>query len=151
LIPPLILASASAMNVHFDDCGHGEVKLISVSPCTVEPCMFNKGDNVTFETQFVASADADKAEVKITVTIDGIDIDYPLPDKDICKNHNVDCPLKKGTTYNAHFQITIDSGFPPTPATDIKLRLGPPESSKAANDDGDYACAKIKGGINIKA
>ena len=105
------IASASCMKlINFTDCYHGEVKAIDVIPCDTEPCMFKKNTTVTLKVSGTPSRDAESGQIKLFVDLNGVPVEFPGIEPDICKH--VECPVKSGKSYTVPLILKIEDYFP---------------------------------------
>lgn len=133
-----LVSSSSCRQIKYNDCGSGEVKSIDVVPCDADPCMFKKGETVNITSKIVPTRDAEKGELKVTVLVGGVEVDYPGIDPDMCKY--VKCPVKKGQEYTAFIQMKVEDYFPEMKTTMKWMATG-------TKGEGTLMCATAEAGV----
>nr|ABG76192.1 group 2 allergen Blo t 2 isoform 8 [Blomia tropicalis] len=128
----LLVSYATAGDVKFTDCAHGEVTSLDLSRCSGDHCTIHKGKSFTLKTFFIANQDSEKLEIKISATMNGIEVPVPGVDKDGCKHTT--CPLKKGQKYELDYSLII-----PTVLPNVKTVT----TASLVGDHGVVACGKV--------
>ncbi|XP_072767760.1 NPC intracellular cholesterol transporter 2 [Anoplolepis gracilipes] len=104
----------SMQDTPHDQCDDGPGPLaLRVEGCDSLPCYIYKGTNMSAQWDFLANADAKALEPRVEVSIGGISISYPFPEKDACKSlTNGKCPLKKDTKATYNLNMPINKNYP---------------------------------------
>jgi hypothetical protein len=134
----ILIFSSSCHQIKYTDCGSGEVKSVDVVPCDADPCMFKRGETVNITAKEVPTKDAEKGELKVTVLVGGVEVDYPGVDPDMCKY--VKCPMKKGQEYTASIRLKVEDYFP-------ELTMTMKWKATGTKGEGTLMCAKTEVGI----
>jgi len=133
-------------NVHcklFKFCSspHGKIQSVSVSGCkdTDSTCLLKKGTSASITINFTPNYKASSAQVKITGTIGGIPLPFPVSPSEACSNYGLTCPLNTDQVSTFQLELPIKSLYPTTPV-DITIQLV--DDSKAI-----LACLKFSAEI----
>ena len=102
--------------------------------CSLDGCVIHKSKPVHVQSNFTANQDTSKIDVKVTATLNGLEIPIPGIDTDGCKV--LKCPLKKGTKYFLDYTFHI-----PSIAPEIKSKV----TLKSYGEHGLIACGQVAG------
>ncbi|CAG2109724.1 unnamed protein product, partial [Medioppia subpectinata] len=120
----LFIAAVTA-GIPFKDCGQFELKSVEVSGCTTSPCTLHKGNEITININYTASADSIHTTWELHAIVGGLERDLsrliPKFDSDGC--HDTPCPIKKGETKMFTTKLTIPVSTPTPIEGDIIARL----------------------------
>ncbi|XP_064456655.1 NPC intracellular cholesterol transporter 2-like [Ornithodoros turicata] len=115
--------------VSFTDCGHGNIRNVTIDTCKKQPCRFKIGTRVPFQATFVAPFPSPMAFNDIHAFIERSKFLLPEPIVDACLHHiRPGCPLRKGQVYTYKFNLLVRHIYPATRAT-IEYRLTNREGS----------------------
>lgn len=108
----VVSCNVHAKQIKFTECSGvtGVVQQVDVEPCDNEPCQFKKGQTVTMKATVKAKERVEAATLSVTIAMEGIEVDYPDIEPDVCKK--VTCPVEAGQTVTAEYQITAQDFFP---------------------------------------
>lgn len=104
------LIEAGAKTIRHTGCGGSRVLSIDVNPCETEPCMWKKREVAHMTAVVISSVDSKGGNLTVTVDLDGLEVEYPGIEPDICKK--VQCPIRKGRIYNMTYDVYIEEFFP---------------------------------------
>jgi hypothetical protein len=130
-----LISYAASLDIHFKDCGNGEIKSIDFSPCDAEPCYLKKGVKTNITVTFASNQDTETSTLDATIDVFGAKFHIPI-DTDGCKY--VECPIKKAQTYDAIIQGQVDQGDP-----DITGEV----TATMTGSNGIMFCASFQSGI----
>lgn len=102
--------TVNGRKIKFTDCGPKNVKWIDVDPCSEEPCRFEKNTTVTATSNGIVPVDAKGGTLLATVLLEGIEVEYPGIESDVCKL--LKCPLVKGEPFELAMKIPVADFFP---------------------------------------
>ena len=125
-------SSQSIHSFHLSSIAHGEVTSLDLSGCSGDHCKIHKGKSFTLKTFFIANQDSEKLEIKISATMNNMEVPVPGVDKDGCKHTT--CPLKKGQKYELDYSLII-----PTILPNVKTVT----TASLVGDHGVVACGKV--------
>lgn len=106
----LVAVQSECRKIKFNDCGAGEIQSVDVDPCDKEPCMFKKNSIVHVVSDVIAKKNVAGGELKVTVLLGDVEVEYPGIESDICKL--VSCPIKEGDKLNVALDIEVADYFP---------------------------------------
>ncbi|GFY40073.1 NPC intracellular cholesterol transporter 2 [Trichonephila inaurata madagascariensis] len=92
LIPVFCLVLSK--EIKFEPCG-GQVKSVSVEPCSTEPCEIPKGASAFINVHCLSNTKAEKLRLSVWADVAGIELPYPGMKRDACKGKNITCPSLK--------------------------------------------------------
>lgn len=98
----------------------GDLEQVDITPCpNKEQCVFKIGSTVNGTATFTTRKETEitGGKLEIYAIVDHVHIPFPFPDKDFCKGHGVECPLKPGQKYEGKISLNIKEIFPPTDLT----------------------------------
>lgn len=107
---------AVGMKIKYKECEpwHKEkvVQWVDIPSCTSEPCVFHIGKTINASMAFIPRQKFDKGTISIKVRVLGMEIAFPFSDKDICKDHGLDCPLEQGKEYTGNISLYLKDLLP---------------------------------------
>ena len=127
----------------FHDCGSTGLTIsdVNVTPtCTATPCVVPKGTNASIAIEMKANADFDSLTNKVYGKVSGLEVPFPIPQPDACKD-GIACPLKNGQTYTEKVIVPVKNEYPAI-EVDVKWEI----SDEKGNQQG---CIEIV--IQIKS
>lgn len=97
----LALPSAESRKVSYSDCGSkvGKILAVDISPCRKEPCILERGTNITATLEFLPLKDITSAKISTFTVFAGLSFPLPLPNPDLCsrsQDYGVECPIASG-------------------------------------------------------
>lgn len=115
--------------IEFKTCGG----YADVSDVDIEPLIktkegryeFKKGSTVNITVQFKLKAIMKSGKLTIYGKVGAIKM--KIAETDVCKGHNLDCPLEKGEDYKFVMSLLVKEAFPSVRATiqaEVKGRVG---------------------------
>lgn len=110
LLLSFLLIEAGTKSIKHTGCGGSRVLSIDVTPCETEPCMWKKREVAHMSAVVISSVDSNGGILQVTVDLDGLEVEYPGIEPDICKK--VQCPIRKGRIYNMTYDVYIEEFFP---------------------------------------
>ncbi|CAG2107568.1 unnamed protein product [Medioppia subpectinata] len=120
----LFIATVTA-GIPFKDCGQSELRSVEVSGCTTSPCTLHKGNEITININYTASANSIHTTWELHAIVGGLERDLgrliPKFDSDGC--HDTPCPIRKGVTNMFTTKLTIPVSTPTPIEGDIIARL----------------------------
>ena len=99
------------------EAGYVTISSVDVTPCDADPCVFIKGTTVNTTVTFTPTKPVEGGKLEILGILGRFKIKLPLDEPDICKGHNVECPLKEGEQYKFFVSLVVKNYFPPVPLT----------------------------------
>ncbi|XP_020908071.1 NPC intracellular cholesterol transporter 2 [Exaiptasia diaphana] len=110
-----VVTSIQAMKLNFTDCGSylGEIHSLEVNPCTSDPCVLKRGDNMTSVISFTPHEQVSAAKIDINAIIAGSPIHVHIPNPNACDGHGLKCPLEKGKKVELVVSQVIRRSAPP--------------------------------------
>uniref|UniRef100_Q9U5P7 Mite group 2 allergen Gly d 2.01 n=1 Tax=Glycyphagus domesticus TaxID=105145 RepID=ALL21_GLYDO len=124
--------------MNFTDCGHNEIKELSVSNCTGNYCVIHRGKPLTLDAKFDANQDTASVGLVLTAIIDGdIAIDIPGLETNACKL--MKCPIRKGE----HQELIYNIGEIPDATPEIKAKV----KAQLIGEHGVLACGWVDGEV----
>ena len=102
--------------------GYSKVSTLDITPCDAVPCSFKRGTYVNTTVIFKTTKELKSGKLKL-------DVVYPLPmslpvDKpDVCKGHNLVCPLEPGEEYKFFSTLEVKRIFPPFKGVKIQAKV----------------------------
>nr|Q9TZZ2.2 RecName: Full=Mite group 2 allergen Eur m 2; AltName: Allergen=Eur m 2; Flags: Precursor [Euroglyphus maynei]AAC82349.1 group 2 allergen Eur m 2 0101 [Euroglyphus maynei] len=128
----LLVAAVAADQVDIKDCANHEIKKVMVPGCKgSEPCVIHRGTAFQLEAVFDANQNSNAAKIEIKATIDGVEIDVPGIDNNLC--HFMKCPLVKGQEYDIKYTWNVPRIAPKSENVVVTVKL--------LGDNGVLACA----------
>ena len=114
------VALAGSVVVEFKDCGSKLGKLTKMDfDCdggTPVPCTFTKKHTYHGNLTITPNTAINNGTIVFHAIIGPISLPFPFPDNNLCKDHHVDCPLKKDVPVVVELSLTI-----PTIAPTVKF------------------------------
>ena len=107
--------------IKYKECGSKSMS--TLTSVNIEPFkqdsqgryIFRKGTNVTATVVFTPTVMVEKATVHLYVLFGKRLVDLPVPQRDACKDHNIECPLKPDVEYTMVGKIVVMKNLPPLP------------------------------------
>ena len=93
--------------------GYADISSVDISPCPKEPCVFKKGTTVNTTVTFTPKKQINHGTLEIFGAIGAFKIKLPVDQPDICKQHNLKCPLEAGKEAKFFLSLLVKSYFPP--------------------------------------
>lgn len=108
----LVSCNVFAKEIKFEECDGTKdiVQTVDVEPCTAEPCVFKKGEKVKLRATVKAKERVEAATLKVNIEMEGIEVEYPDIEPDVCKK--VKCPVEAGSVVTAEYDIVAQDFFP---------------------------------------
>ncbi|XP_064603817.1 NPC intracellular cholesterol transporter 2-like [Liolophura sinensis] len=108
------LATVSAVQVHFKDCGStmGKISSVDINPCPEEPCHLIRGKNTSVTVGFSSNEASGSLKAVVHGIIAGLPIAFPLPNADGCKSSGVSCPVTRGSSYSYTASLPVLKIYP---------------------------------------
>ena len=133
------VALAGSVVVEFKDCGSKLGKLTVMDfDCdggTAVPCTFTKKHTYHGNLTITPNTAINNGTIVFHAIIGPISLPFPFPDNNLCKDHHVDCPLKKNVPVVAELSLTI-----PTIAPAVKFVA---QIEFKTSDKDDIICAEF--------
>ena len=126
--------------VQFESCGgYSTVSALDITPCDTHPCSFKRGTNVNTTVIFKTKNELKRGKLELYVT-SPLRISLPVDKPDVCKDHNLDCPLEPGKEYKFFSTLEVKRRFPPFKGVTI-------EADVLDQDDNIAMCIDFKADI----
>lgn len=104
---------AAAEPIVFKDCsGKNSTVSVDISPCPVQPCVFSHNVTATVRVTFTAPQDSGSLKAEIFGIIEGIKVDWPMPNPDGCKDSGITCPVRGGKQYTYTSVLAVPKQAP---------------------------------------
>ena len=91
---------------------HVSALTVDITPCPNQPCVFNKGTNVTCTISFTPTELVSTGTLKVYGILAGVKIPFPLPNSNACSDHGLTCPLKSGAPVELTITLPIKTEYP---------------------------------------
>ena len=112
------VALTEGVIVNFNDCGSKLGKVTSLDfDCnggTPVPCQFTKGKTYHGKISLTPNTVINNGTIVFHAIIGGSSLPFPFPGKDLCKDHDVVCPLKADVAVVIDVALTVPSFAPVT-------------------------------------
>ena len=105
---------------------------------TVELCKLSKGKTYKGTLKVTPNTIINNATIVLHALIGSAELPFPIPDKDLCNNHDVVCPLKPKEEVEVSISIAIPSI---APSTGLKAKM------EFQSGGGDLVCLEFLGSI----
>ncbi|GFY10669.1 NPC intracellular cholesterol transporter 2 [Trichonephila clavipes] len=109
LIPVFCLVLSK--EIKFEPCG-GQVKSVSVEPCSTEPCEIPKGASAFINVHCLSNTKAEKLRLSVWADVAGIELPYPGMKRDACKGKNITCPIAENQDLHYVQKFEVKKFFP---------------------------------------
>jgi len=105
-----------ATPVNFGNCSdvtqHISAIAVDVTPCPEQPCVFEKGTNVTCTISFTPTELVSNGTLKVYGSLGPVKVLFPLPNPNACSDHGLTCPLKSGVPVKLTITLPVKSEYP---------------------------------------
>lgn len=85
---------------------------VDVTPCPSQPCIFHKGTTVNATISFTPNEDVLDGKLEASGKLGPVEVPFPLPHPEACKDHGLKCPLKKGVEVGLKLSLPIKDDYP---------------------------------------
>lgn len=113
----IAVEKSTGIAISATDCGSvlgkfSDLEINCDEGSTAEDCKLSIGKKYTGSLKVTPNTAINKAKIVLHAIIGRATLPFPFPDNDLCKNHNVVCPLKADTQYTVEIELDIPSYAP---------------------------------------
>ena len=102
--------------------GYSKVSTVDITPCDAVPCSFKRGTYVNTTVIFTTRKELKSGKLKLDV-VSPLPMSLPVDKPDVCKGHNLDCPLQPGKEYKFLSTLEVKRVFPPFKGVTIQAKV----------------------------
>ncbi|RWS22008.1 protein NPC2-like protein [Leptotrombidium deliense] len=100
------------------------LKSVKLENCNAEAdyCILKKGNSYKLNVNFESKVDSNDLTTAVTANVFGVQLAWPGLQKNACEGHNIECPIKKGQSYNYNLDFEVMKAYP-TLSTKVTFKL----------------------------
>jgi len=110
--------------VDFRSCGgYSTVSALDITPCDAHTCSFKRGTSVNTTVIFKTKNELKSGTLELSASKFGFDIPLDVDEPEVCKDHNLVCPLEPGKEYKFFSTLEVKRKYPPFKGVNIEANV----------------------------